>query len=89
MTLMIRIEMKNYNMILTEKQQEHLRYHQVKLINMNILQVKKHYHLVRVGLQNSLSFLNLLLEKALETQTKAINYAAEKQTKTIKGRVQK
>ena len=30
---MIRLEMKNYN-ILTEKQQKYLRYYQLKLINM-------------------------------------------------------
>ena len=29
--------------ILTEKQQEYLHYHQVKQINMNILQVNKYY----------------------------------------------
>ena len=34
---MIRLEMKKYNMILPEK---HKLFHQVKLINMNILQVK-------------------------------------------------
>ena len=32
--------MKNYNMILTEKQQNYQHYHYVKLINMNILQMK-------------------------------------------------
>ena len=37
-----------YNMILTEKQQKHHHYVQVKLINMNILQVKKYYHLIKV-----------------------------------------
>ena len=31
---MIRLEMKNYNMILTEKQQKYQHYNQVKLINM-------------------------------------------------------
>ena len=30
--------MKNYNMILTEKQQKYQQYHLEKLINMNILQ---------------------------------------------------
>ena len=35
------LEMKNYNMILAEKMQKYQLYHQVKLINMNILQVKK------------------------------------------------
>ena len=39
---MARLEMmKNYNMISTEKQQKYLHYHRTKLINMNILQVKK------------------------------------------------
>ena len=36
---MVRLEMKNYNIILTEKEQKY----QVKLINMNILEVKKYY----------------------------------------------
>ena len=39
---MIRLEIKNYNTILTEKQQKYQHYHQVKLINMNILQMKKY-----------------------------------------------
>ena len=38
---MIRLDMKNNNMILTEKQQKYQHYHPEKLINMNILQVKK------------------------------------------------
>ena len=44
---MIRLEIKNYNMILTKKQQKDQHYHKVKLINMNILQVKKYYHLIK------------------------------------------
>ena len=44
--MMIRLEIKNYNTILTEKQQKYQHYHQVKLINMNILQMKK--YLVKV-----------------------------------------
>ena len=39
---MIRSQMKKYKMILTEKQQKYNFYCQVKLMNMNILQVKKH-----------------------------------------------
>ena len=35
-------------MILTEKQQKYQLYHQVKLINVNISQVKKHCHLIKV-----------------------------------------
>ena len=34
--------MKNYNMILVEKQQKCQHCHQVKLINVNILEVKKY-----------------------------------------------
>ena len=45
---MIKLKMKNYNMILTEKQQKYQYYHQVKMINMNILQVNKYYLLMKV-----------------------------------------
>ena len=38
---MIRLEMKNYNMILTALYYQH--YHLEKLINMNMLQVKKYF----------------------------------------------
>ena len=38
---MIKWRIKKYNTILIEKQQKHQRDRQVKLINMNILQVKK------------------------------------------------
>ena len=37
---------KNYNMIFTEKQQKYQQYYQVKLMNMNILQVKNDYVLI-------------------------------------------
>ena len=42
---MIELEIKNYNMILTEKQQKYKFDHQVELINMNILHVKKYYQI--------------------------------------------
>ena len=45
---MIRLEMKNYNTILTEKQQKYQSYHQEKLINMNMLQMKKYYLPIKV-----------------------------------------
>ena len=41
--LMIKLEMRNYNIILTEKQRKYQRYHLEKLIKMNILEVKKYY----------------------------------------------
>ena len=44
---MIRLDMKNYNMILAEMQQQRQRYLQLKLINMNILQMKKYFYLIK------------------------------------------
>ena len=55
---MIRSEMKNYNMILIEKQPKYWLYNQVKLINMNILLVKIYDHLI-----NKLNLLILLNKK--------------------------
>ena len=45
---MIKLKMKNYNMILTETQQKYQSYRLKKLINKNIFQVKKYYHLIKV-----------------------------------------
>ena len=47
MKLIRRLELKNCNMILTEKQQKYQHYNPEKLINMNILQVKKYYLLIK------------------------------------------
>ena len=41
--LIMRLETKNCNMILTESLQRYQHCYEVKLINMNILQVKKYY----------------------------------------------
>ena len=46
MKLMIRLEMKNYNMILIEKQLKYHLNHQVNFVNMNVLPVKVNYHLI-------------------------------------------
>ena len=43
---MIRLEMKNYSTILTEKLPKYQVYNRAKLISMNILLVKKYYHLM-------------------------------------------
>ena len=43
--------MGNYNNILTEKQQKYQYYHQVKLININILQVDRYYLPIKVEWQ--------------------------------------
>ena len=45
---MIRSEVENYDTILTEKLQKQQHYNQVKLINMNILQVTNYYDLIKV-----------------------------------------
>ena len=44
---MIRLDMTNYNRILTEKQPKYQLYHQTKLVSMKILQEKKYYHLIK------------------------------------------
>ena len=47
---MKRLEKKNYNMISIEKLQKYQHYHQVTLINMNILQLKEYNLLIKVEL---------------------------------------
>ena len=44
---MIRLEIKNCNMILTEKQQKLQHCHLEKFVNMNILQMNKCYLLIK------------------------------------------
>ena len=39
---MIKPQMKNYYMILKKKQQKHYHYHPEKMVNMNLLLVKKY-----------------------------------------------
>ena len=43
----------NYYTILTEKQQKYQHYRQVKLININIVQVKKYYLLIKLEFKTS------------------------------------
>ena len=47
-------------------------YHQLKLINMSALQVKKYYLQIKVKLWNKTKFTYSPLGKALEKQTKEI-----------------
>ena len=44
---MIRLEIKDCNMILIEKRQKYEHYHQEKLKNLNILQAKKYYSQIK------------------------------------------
>ena len=60
---MIRLEMKNYKIILTEKQLRYQLYHQSKFINMNVLLVKMYYHLIEQA-----KFTYAPLGKAFEKQ---------------------
>ena len=42
-----KLEMKNGKMIFKEKQQKYQHCHSEKLINTNILQARKYYHLIK------------------------------------------
>ena len=70
--------MKNYNMILREKQQNYQLYHQVKLINMNIRQV----------IEQAKSTYSPL-GRAFETQTKTVEDQEENKIKALENRVEK
>ena len=48
MTIDDKIKDEDYNTILREKQQKYQHYRQVKLSNMNVLDVKKYYLLIKV-----------------------------------------
>ena len=75
---MIRLETKNFNMILTEKQQKYQYYHQ------NILQAKKILLSDQGQIIEQAKFAYSRLWKTLEKQTKAIESPGEKQIKPIK-----
>ena len=81
---MIRLDMKNYNLILTEKQQKYQHYHQFKLINMNILQVKKYYLLIKTKLKNKSSLHILLKQKVLKNKEKRLKMELRNKGKRLK-----
>ena len=78
---MIRLEMKNCDMILIEKRLKYQPYHQVKFINMNILLVKIYFHQQKIIEQAR--FTDSPLEKAFEKQVKTIEDQGEEQIKAI------
>ena len=82
---MIRLRMKTFNTILTEKLQKCLLGHQVKLISMNILRVKKYYHLIKkiIIILEQAKFTYSVLGKAFETQIERIEDQGKKQIKVI------
>ena len=68
---MIRLETKNCNTIFIEKLAKYLSYHQTKLISLNILQVKKYYHLIN-KITEQAKFTYSHLGKAFEKEIKTI-----------------
>ena len=78
---MIRLEMKNYDMILIEKQLKYQLYHQVTLINMNILLVKTSN---QQQLIEQARFTYSPVGKAFEKQIKTIEDEGEKQVDALK-----
>ena len=65
--------MKNCNTILTEKLQKYQHYYQVKLINMNILQVKKYYlQINESGIIEQANFNICLWEKPKKNKEKQL-----------------
>ena len=71
-----RLEMKNYSMILTERLHKNQLYHQVKLISMNILLVKKLPSNKQQIIEQAKSIYSPL-GKAFEKQTKTIEHQGE------------
>ena len=80
---MTRLERKNYNMILTEKQPKEQPYHQTKSVNMNISLDKKYYHLI-TNIAGQAKFTYFPLEKAFEKQIKTIEDQGKKQVEVLK-----
>ena len=80
---MIKLYMRNYNMILTEKQQKYQHYRLEKLVNMNILQVKKYYSWSK-GIDGTAKFTHSPLGKAFKKQTKTIEEQRKKQFEALK-----
>ena len=70
MTSMIRLEMKNDNMLLTEKQQKNHDYYLEKMINMNILPVKKYCPLIKNEEYSKVMLHILHKEKLLKNKQK-------------------
>ena len=69
---MMRLEMKNCDMILTEKQQKYQLNHLEKLINMNILQVNKCYIFNQRQIMEPAKLTYSSLRKAFEKQAKTM-----------------
>ena len=73
---MIRLEMKDYNMILTKKLKKYQHYHQVKLINMKEILPSDKSRII-----DQTKFTYSPLGKASEKQTKTIEEQGERRIK--------
>ena len=80
---MIKLETKNYSMILLEKLQKYQPYHQAKLISLNILQVKKYCLLIKKKIIEQAKFTYPPLGKAFGKQAKTIEDQGEKQVDAL------
>ena len=65
MTIDHKIRNEEYNITLTKKQQKQY-YYQVKLIKVNIVQLKKYWLLIKVKLYNKLNLLIRQQKKLLK-----------------------
>ena len=74
---MIRLKIKNYNMILTEKRQRHRPYHQARLININILQRRNIIFQSKKIIEQA-KFSDSLLGKVSQKQTRTIKDQGKK-----------
>ena len=70
--------MRNYDMALTEKHQKYMYYHHLKLINTNILQVKKYYLMFKVKVWSKTSLLFLFRKSFRKKKAKTIKDKEEK-----------
>ena len=75
--------MKNYNMIVIGKQQKCRHYHKVKLMNMNVLQMKKILLSDQRRVIEQARFTYSSLGKNLEKQTKTVEDQGKKQIAAI------
>ena len=70
--MLIKLEIKSYNMISIQRLQKYQPYHQEKLASINILLVKKYYVLIKKRVIEQAKFPFSPLGKASEKQIKTI-----------------
>ena len=86
---MIRLEMKDYSMILIKKLQKYQPYYQANLISVSILLVKKYYHPIKKKKKiEQAKFAYSPLGKTFETQIKTIEDQEGRQVKAIQNQGQ-